>query len=173
MKVLFVDVDGVLAPLGVKPVHRPFSRKWWISQIGAVPVQQLNRAAADSAVVLTSIWRVMMERLELHRVLVKAGFRGEFHQYAVTMQWRGLYRDYETIAWLRRFGGPVTGLCCVVGEQAYAHWDPNSVLKPFVVVPNQCTGMDEEDRKRVLDTLGQRIRVESRGRTEVEIRNDG
>ena len=102
MKILFLDIDGVLLPGA------------WLMQyrdpryIQPAKVELLNQicAATDCQVVVSSTWRMDSNCRDL---LIEAGFNGKFHEHWSTPSFdlaneSGLYvaktRDYEIQHWV-------------------------------------------------------------------------
>lgn len=96
VRILFLDVDGVLNRTGYQPDNSEGLRSWIEPELAA----QLTRVlrVTRARIVMSSDWRLGRELHELHHELAAAGVEGAF--IGVTPALRGAARWREIHAWM-------------------------------------------------------------------------
>jgi len=96
--VVFLDIDGVIC---TRRVHAAFkdSGTWWRPDPVATRLVSRLSVECGAAVVISSSWRKMDPREDIHGMLRKGGFRGFFHDDWATPVLKG-FRGDEVAAWL-------------------------------------------------------------------------
>jgi len=109
MKILFLDIDGVLNSEALFRRRPPDARlemnedKWWAEMLDPDAIQRLNRILAETGakVVVSSTWRFALGPDDLQRILGSRGFVGEIIGATPRrLTKRGDRRGDEIAAWL-------------------------------------------------------------------------
>ncbi len=107
MKILFLDIDGVLNSSKYirygNELENPDGLTWEQSQIDPTAVETLNMIidATGCFVVICSAWRTLHSRVELQEILTARGFRGKI--IGTTPNLPGKTRGDEIQAWIDNF----------------------------------------------------------------------
>lgn len=140
MRVLFLDVDGVLNRTGYHPGTSVGLRSWIEPELAAQlsKVLRLTRAR----IVLSSDWRIGRDLYQLRHELVAAGIEGSL--VGVTPTLRGVARWREIRAWMEENG---------VAEQDAAIVDDCHDMGPLAdrfVRANPLSGLDEHTAEAIV-----------------------
>ena len=106
MKILFLDIDGVLnsgAFIATKKLEQslvPSKDSWWQEMLDPNAIDLLNRLLrrTEAKVVVSSSWRHALEVEDLRRILGGVGFKGEV--IGMTPKRGGLCRGDRIKLWL-------------------------------------------------------------------------
>jgi hypothetical protein len=133
--VLFLDIDGVLAP---------FDGDGTLDTACVARLEALVRRAG-ATVVISSAWRHRYGLDELHAKLAAAGYRGAIA--GVTPTLLDGSRSDEIRAWIEREG---SRLPFVVLDDA----QPTRDLRPRWILTDESLGLQDDDVARALALLG-------------------
>lgn len=137
MRVLFLDVDGVLNRLGYSPQESEGLRSWIEPELGA-RLDALCRATG-AVLVMSSSWRIDRSHPELCAELAAAGVTTPLYGATPFLQTGGRHR--EIAAWLEAHraedGEPVEAFAIV--DDGY----DMGPLTPHFVRVSPLTGLDE------------------------------
>lgn len=100
MRVLFLDVDGVLNRVGYQPDESEGLRSWIEPELAAQLTKVLRITRAR--IVMSSDWRLGRELHELHHELAAAGVEGPL--IGATPALRGAARWREILTWMEENG---------------------------------------------------------------------
>lgn len=103
MKIIFLDIDGVLCTIRAHIAQR---QRGWMQALDREAVGLLNRlheAKSDVPVryVLSSTWRLFRDREWMEQYLKSYGWTGEFHDHWSTTQDPNGHRGTEVAIWLK------------------------------------------------------------------------
>lgn len=150
MKVLFLDIDGVLTHRGTlkQPEAETFLERK-IAQLDKRAIERLNTIVDSTgcAVVVSSVWRKVMEKNTIQYALNRAGFR---HMILDVTGPDADSRGEEITQWCDNWKYPITQICVL---------DDSDAISPYEdvhVQPSLQDGMQPEHMKRVITILGQR-----------------
>lgn len=98
-KIVFLDFDGVLATLPERPDLEDLGR---LSSFSQDAVERLNQICEgeDAKVVISSSWRLVLNKRQILKRLNDAGFRGALHEDWLTPDIGQKPRGEEIKAWL-------------------------------------------------------------------------
>jgi len=151
MKVLFLDVDGVLNSYTL--IHKVHTDKhamdkelWREEHVDKLAVRRLNKILelTGASVVVSSTWRKIHSLHELRVILQRRGFKYPERVIDVTPElWRDdagnrLYRGHEIQAWLDGFPKDVTSFVILDDDADMVH------LMPMLVKTSMETGLLDE-----------------------------
>lgn len=102
MRVLFLDIDGVLNFQSYIIQHANGGSSLSCEIVDPECVARVSTicAATDAKVVISSSWRILMEQDRLVAFLERNGFRGEVIGYTPSISKNGRIRGDEIQAWL-------------------------------------------------------------------------
>lgn len=145
MRVLFLDIDGVLNSVAL------MLRGGWkagTNSLDAEALQRLERIMTESGcvVVITSVWRKRLPLTKIHRIFVENGFSSEMTLRIIGTTGdlgKSRCRGQEVDAWLK-----------AQGPLSFVILDDDSDFEPhldrLVLVDNR-TGLTDQDVERVLE----------------------
>ncbi|HEU4409050.1 MAG TPA: HAD domain-containing protein [Polyangiaceae bacterium] len=122
MRVLFLDIDGVLNSTRTRPAD-PQSLVDWLEPACVTALDAIV-AATGAAVVVTSSWRIGRTRDELAAALAARGFRGRVAGVTPDLRAARLGRDDEIEAWLRAEGAGVEAYVIVDDALSLGRLEP-------------------------------------------------
>lgn len=151
MKVIFLDIDGVLnshefferTKENRDGFYDPSDGETWLAMLDEACVARLERLVAehDAKVVISSSWRCVLEHDEIERLLRVKGFTGKV--IGATTKSYGLVPDRDTVRgdqiqhWLN--ANPVDSYVILDDNSDMAHLEPRLVLTKWA------TGIKDED----------------------------
>lgn len=140
MKVIFVDIDGVLK-------HYGDMRKGYSFDLG--PVRALNVLTRETGakLVISSTWR-MLPGLDLKHIFEQNGVEGEIIGETPVLYGE---RGSEIEAWLITTGKPVTGYAILDDE------DDMGALRSHLVQTDPLNGLTIQDVREAKRVLGERV----------------
>lgn len=152
MKVLFLDIDGVLTHRGTLKADAETFLERKVAQLDKAAVERLNYIVDSTgcAVVVSSAWRTVMEKSTIQYVLNRAGFR---HLILDVTPPDAGSRGQDITNWCDSWGYPITQICVL---------DDGNV-SPYEDVHVQTDleyGLLDEHTTRVIRILGRRIDVD-------------
>ncbi|MFO0735532.1 MAG: HAD domain-containing protein [Labilithrix sp.] len=171
MKVVFLDIDGVLnsqawfdrqANEGLTGFD-PSDEEAWLTMLDPDCVARLDRlvAAHDAKVVISSSWRQLLEPSTIARLLARRGFRGEVIGATTTSNaltpTRKTQRGDQIAHWLATASveGDVTS--CVTSFVILDDDEDMVHLVPRHVKTAWAKGLTEDDAARASELLAERL----------------
>jgi HAD domain in Swiss Army Knife RNA repair proteins len=140
MRVLFLDIDGVLNRTGFQPQDSGELRSWIEPELAARLTDVLKRAGA--AVVMSSDWRLNRERDALAEELHAAGVEGFLRDVTPHLPGQPRWREIE--AWLVEHAVAHEHIV-IVDDRA----DMGQLQDRLVCTP-ALTGLDDDAAARIL-----------------------
>lgn len=168
MKVVFLDIDGVLnsqawfdrqANEGLTGFD-PSDEEAWLTMLDPDCVARLDRlvAAHDAKVVISSSWRQLLEPSTIARLLARRGFRGEVIGATTTSNaltpTRKTQRGDQIAHWLATASGvtsDVTSFVILDDDEDMVHLAPRHVKTAWA------KGLTEDDAARASELLAERL----------------
>ena len=154
MKIIFLDVDGVLN--STDSAQAAFEREGrsfrYSEHMSTVLVARLNDLLdkTDAQVVISSTWRLCYELHEIFDILEKNGFKHDERIFGVTPhppEARGI-RGLEIQAWMEQHGTKPNQIVILDDSNDMAH------LMDRLVLVNPDVGLTDEDVAKALKLLG-------------------
>lgn len=150
MKIIFLDMDGVLCTLRSHMAQGSIKGIWHMAALDREAIGLLNRLSMrDVKWVLSSTWRLHWTKEEMERHLKSFGWTGTFHEDWRTKQLNGI-RGLEIREWLDRH---------VTEYETYAILDDNSDMLPeqmdAFVQTHVYDGLRWEDYDKLCKVLGE------------------
>jgi len=155
MKVIFLDIDGVLNSIAWQKSRPPKEQKiitdalaHWKRSIDRDCVARLNRICRETgaSVVISSSWRTMLTAGELMATLIELGFDGDIIGQTLALSGS---RWQEIEAWLNQASGRI---------DSYVILDDDEVLPATragcFVRTDYCVGLTDDDASRAIVILG-------------------
>lgn len=167
MKVVFLDIDGVLnsqawfdrqANEGLTGFD-PSDEEAWLTMLDPDCVARLDRlvAAHDAKVVISSSWRQLLEPSTIARLLARRGFRGEVIGATTTSNaltpTRKTQRGDQIAHWLATASvtSDVTSFVILDDDEDMVHLAPRHVKTAWA------KGLTEDDAARASELLAERL----------------
>lgn len=159
MKIIFLDIDGVICTLRSHFAQRqprsPFGMMLGLDReaVGLLNFVGLGRVDDPVRFVLCSSWRRHYPRAFIESELRNAGFTGEFHQdwataIALMAETSDLAKGVEVADWLERHADEVKGYIIIDDRGSFS-----PVQEPFRIRPNYADGFSWANFRQAMKTL--------------------
>jgi hypothetical protein len=147
MKVIFLDIDGVLnntSCCGSRPVHKRFAK-------GCIEAFNEIVAATEADIVISSTWRICHSLDNLIDILRSIGIKGNIIGKTPIIRYSGAQRGDEILRWLDRESEEI---CKKINTFVILDDDADmSYLKDYLIECDPETGLTKEKAKEAVEML--------------------
>lgn len=159
MKIIFLDIDGVLNSASfmkrrqrVIDKNGPDRFRWWLEMLDEEAIQLLNQAveATGAKIVVSSTWRILNDVPTLTKLLKTRGFVGEVIDITPRLPFD--QRGDEIALWLKQ--NPVDDFVIIDDDSDMSH------LMHKLVHTSWQTGIQPKHVEEIISRLGARDEVE-------------